>query len=64
MAAKSGEDLAAPVTFTPYKNDDHTNYLASPKNLSTTQEGEKMKRAGNLAMPITNIRDELRKVKL
>mmetsp|Transcript_17472 Transcript_17472/g.48473 ORF Transcript_17472/g.48473 Transcript_17472/m.48473 type:complete len:111 (-) Transcript_17472:1384-1716(-) len=28
-AVKSGEDLAAPITFTPYKNDDHTNRYVS-----------------------------------
>jgi hypothetical protein len=56
---KKDGDLAAPITFTPFKNEDHTNYVAHPDKLMTTQEGEKMKTEGDLAMPITNIRDEL-----
>ena len=62
-AMKTDGNLAAPITFTPYKNNDHTNYVASPDALYETQEGEKMKTSGNLAQPITNIRDELRKQK-
>jgi hypothetical protein len=60
-AAKEGYDLAAPITFTPYKNEDHSNPVARPDILAATGKGEKMKSDGNLAMPITNIRDELRK---
>lgn len=62
-AMKKDGNLAAPITFTPFKNEDHTNYYANPEHLLTTGEGEKMKTQGNLAMPITNIREELRKQK-
>ncbi len=60
---KKEGNLAAPITFTPYKSDDHTNYVANPDLLAPTEKGEKMKTKGELAMPITNIRDELRKQK-
>ena len=60
---KRDGNLAAPITFTPFKNNDHTNYHAHPDYLATTEVGEKMKKYGDLAMPITNIRDELRKQK-
>jgi hypothetical protein len=62
-AMKSAGNLAAPITFTPYKNNDHTNYVANPEILNSTYVGEKMKTEGNLAQPITFIRDELRKQK-
>ena len=62
-AMKKDGNLAAPITFTPFKNDDHTNYVANPDQLAGTAEGEKMKTDGNLAAPITNIRDELRRKK-
>jgi hypothetical protein len=58
---KKDGNLAAPITFTPYKSDDHTNYVANPELLAPTEKGEKMKTEGELAMPITNIRDEIRK---
>mmetsp|Transcript_17171 Transcript_17171/g.27841 ORF Transcript_17171/g.27841 Transcript_17171/m.27841 type:complete len:98 (-) Transcript_17171:138-431(-) len=58
---KKDGNLAAPITFTPFKNEDHSNRVANPDILETTDVGEKMKNDGNLAMPITNIRDELRK---
>ena len=45
-AMKKDGNLAAPITFTPYKNEDHTNYVADPDNLYKTNEGEKMKTAG------------------
>lgn len=60
---KKDGNLAAPITFTPFKNDDHTNYYAHPDHLAQTDEGEKMKTRGDLAMPITNIRDEIVKNK-
>lgn len=60
---KTEGNLAAPITFTPFKSEDHTNYVASPNSLSPTEKGAKMKTMGELAMPITNIRDELRKQK-
>jgi hypothetical protein len=62
-AMKNDGNLAAPITFTPYKSDDHTNYVANSSLLVATNEGDKMKTDGNLAAPITNIRDELRKKK-
>ena len=62
-AMKKDGNLAAPITFTPYKNGDHTNHVASPTSLNRTIEGQKMKQDGNLAAPITNIREELRKKK-
>lgn len=62
-AMKKEGNLAAPITFTPFKNDDHTNYYAHPDHLASTEVGEKMKSRGDLAMPITHIRDELRKQK-
>jgi hypothetical protein len=60
-AMKKEGNLAAPITFTPFKNEDHKNYIANPDILAPTEVGEKMKSDGNLAMPITNIRDEIRK---
>jgi hypothetical protein len=62
-AMKKYGNLAAPITFTTFKNEDHTNYVASPDRLYTIEEGEKMKNDGNLAAPITFIRDELKKQK-
>jgi hypothetical protein len=60
---KKEGNLASPVTFTPFKNEDHTNYYARPEHLEETGLGEKMKTRGDLAMPITNIRDEMKKQK-
>jgi hypothetical protein len=60
-AMKTEGNLAAPITFTPFKNEDHKNYVANPEILASTDVGEKMKTKGDLAMPITNIRDEIRK---
>jgi hypothetical protein len=62
-AMKTDGNLAAPITFTPFKSEDHTNYVANPEKLASTETGEKMKGEGNLAGPITNIRDEMRKKK-
>lgn len=61
---KKEGNLAAPITFTPFKNEDHTNYYARPDYLEPTEVGERMKTQGDLAMPITNIRDEIRKQKM
>jgi hypothetical protein len=63
-AMKKEGNLAAPITFTPFKSEDHKNYVANPEILATTDLGDKMKNDGNLAMPITNIRDEMRKQKM
>jgi len=62
-AMKKDGNLAAPITFTPYKNEDHSNKVANSEILHKSEVGEKMKTEGNLAMPITNIRDEIRKHK-
>ena len=62
-AMKKDGNLAAPITFTPFKSNDHTNKVADPNKLASTGVGEKMKNEGNLAAPITNIRDELKKKK-
>jgi hypothetical protein len=45
------------------QSDDHTNYVADPNALAKTELGQKMQTEGNLAMPITNIRDVKKKVK-
>ena len=52
--AKSGEDLAAPITFTPFKNEDHSNKVANADRLRKTEVGEAVKSGENLAAPITN----------
>ena len=58
---KKDGNLAAPITFTPFKSQDHSNKVANTDILHKSEVGEKMKTEGNLAMPITNIRDELKK---
>jgi hypothetical protein len=40
-----------------------TNYVADPNKLNATEAGQKAKTDGNLAAPITNIRDEMKKKK-
>ncbi|KAL3912239.1 MAG: hypothetical protein SGILL_006964 [Bacillariaceae sp.] len=60
-AMKADGNLAAPITFTPFKSEDHSNPVANPEILDKSDMGEKMKTKGDLAMPITNIRDEMRK---
>lgn len=62
-AMKTEGNLAAPITFTPFKNDDHSNKVANAEILRKTEVGEAVKQGQNLAMPITNIRDEIRKAK-
>ena len=62
-AIKMGEDLAAPITFTPFKNTDHVNRDANPEALRNTETGHKMKSDGNLARPITHIKDALKQEK-
>jgi hypothetical protein len=44
-----GEDLAAPITFTPYKSDDHANRVANPEKLRATEIGAAVKSGENLA---------------
>lgn len=62
-AMKKDGNLAAPITFTPFKNEDHSNKVANSGRLQRSEVGERMKTEGNLAMPITNIRDEMKKFK-
>ena len=50
---KKNGNLAAPITFTPFKNQDHTNKLASPRKLSNTKLGSAAKEGIDLAAPIT-----------
>ncbi|KAL3925030.1 MAG: hypothetical protein SGILL_000672 [Bacillariaceae sp.] len=57
-AMKTDGNLAAPITFTPFKNDDHSNQVANPEILAATDVGDKMKAKGDLALPITNIRED------
>jgi hypothetical protein len=50
---KSG-NLAAPITFTPFKNTDFTNKLCSPKSLKTTEQGQTLlKKQEGSSSPIT-----------
>ena len=50
-------NLAAPITFSPFKNDDdHKNKLANPKKLRSTEHGRRMMDFGNLASPIVPIK--------
>ena len=49
--------------FVSLQSDDHTNYVADPNALAKTELGQKMQTEGNLAMPITNIRDVVKKKK-
>jgi hypothetical protein len=60
---KMDGNLAAPITYTPFKSQDHTNYVADPNKLNMTEQGKLAKEKGNLASPITNIRDEMKKKK-
>jgi hypothetical protein len=60
---KGDGNLAAPITFTPFKSNDHSNKVANTEVLRKTEVGEAVKSGENLAMPITNIREELRKAK-
>lgn len=54
---KTSGNLAAPITFTPYKNQDHSNKVAHQGRLRSTEVGAAAKSGEDLAMPITNIRD-------
>ena len=50
---KGEGNLAAPITFTPFKNQDHTNRVADPNKLARTEVGEAAKQGEDLAAPIT-----------
>jgi hypothetical protein len=52
-AAKQGENLAAPITFTPFKNEDHSNKVANQQILRRSQVGEAAREGSNLAAPVT-----------
>lgn len=50
---KKEGNLAAPVTFTPYKSEDHSNKVANQSKLRRTEVGEAAKQGEDLAAPIT-----------
>jgi hypothetical protein len=50
---KTDGNLAAPITFTPFKNEDHSNSFANQGVLYTTQDGDAAREGINLAAPIT-----------
>lgn len=52
-AMKTDGNLAAPITFTPYKNDDHSNVVANQNRLRKTEVGDLVKSGEDLAAPIT-----------
>lgn len=52
-AMKTSGNLAAPITFTPFKNEDHSNKVANSEILRKTGIGEAVKSGENLAAPIT-----------
>ena len=51
---KKDGNLAAPITFTPFKNTDFTNRVVDKSKLKKTEEGTRLTESGNLAAPITN----------
>jgi hypothetical protein len=58
-AMKHTGNLAAAITFTPYKNEDHSNKVANQGGLRQSDVGEAVKSGENLACPITHIREEM-----
>ena len=52
-AMKESGNLAAPITFTPFKNNDHSNQVANQGNLRSSEVGAAVKMGENLAAPIT-----------
>ena len=50
-AMKESGNLAAPITFTPYKNEDHSNKVANQGKLRRTDVGEAAKQGEDLAAP-------------
>ena len=61
---KGEGNLAAPITFTPFKNQDHTNRVADPNKLARTEVGEAAKQGEDLAAPITFTPYKVRKSSL
>jgi phage gpG-like protein len=51
---KKDGNLAAPITFTPFKNTDFTNRAVDKHKLKKTEEGTRLSESGNLAAAITN----------
>jgi hypothetical protein len=47
-------NLAAPITFTPYKNTDFANKVCNREVLKQTKVGEKVKQGEYLSAPITH----------
>ena len=60
---KGEGNLAAPITFTPFKNQDHTNRVADPNKLARTEVGEAAKQGEDLAAPITFTPYKVRKLR-
>ena len=52
-AMKQSGNLAAPITFTPYKNEDHSNKVANQGRLKRSDVGDAAKSGEDLAAPIT-----------
>ena len=50
-AMKQSGNLAAPITFTPFKNEDHSNKVANQGKLKQTDVGEAAKQGEDLAAP-------------
>lgn len=50
---KKDGNLAAPITFTPFKKEDHSNHVANKNVLRRTKTGEAAAKGENLAAPIT-----------
>ena len=52
-AMKKDGNLAAPITFTPFKNEDHSNAVANQGRLRQTGVGAAARAGEDLAAPIT-----------
>ena len=52
-AMKKDGNLAAPITFTPFKKDDHSNQVANQGLLRESEVGAAAKEGYDLAAPIT-----------
>lgn len=50
---KTDGNLAAPITFTPYKKANHSNTVANQERLRKTEVGDAVKSGESLAAPIT-----------
>jgi len=54
---KTSGNLAAAITFSPFKNEDHSNKVANQGRLKNSDVGEAVKSGENLACPITHFRE-------